>query len=52
MKKGYEGDGCIPWPVSPRTIMAKRACTARSAMMIVSSILGDCAERERERCSL
>ena len=48
-EEGYEGDGCLPWPVSPRTIMAKRACTARSAMMIVSSILGGCGEREREK---
>ena len=34
--KGVGGD--VPWAVSPRTIMAKRACTARSAMSIMSSI--------------
>ena len=32
----------LPWPVSPRTMMAKRACTARSAMIIMSSMLRDC----------
>lgn len=44
-EEGYEGDGCVPWAVSPRTMMAKRACTARSAMRIMSSILRDCGVR-------
>ena len=30
----------VPWPVSPRTMTAKSACTARRAMMIMSSMVG------------
>lgn len=35
-KRDVRGD--VPWAVSPRTMMAKRACTARKTMMIKSSI--------------
>lgn len=44
-----EVGGCVPWAVSPRTMMAKRACTARSAMIIMSSMLvkkGYCRARD------
>ena len=35
--KGRVGRGDGLWAVSPRIMMAKRACTARSAMSIMSS---------------
>ena len=52
-KDGRRGEfrGDVPWPVSPRTMMANRACTARSAMRIMSSMLvGFCLREWDVQC--